>query len=321
MYILKRTIQMIFVLVIISTIIFLMFRLMPGDPTAALIDPSIPPEAREALAERFGLNESLWVQYLSFMKNLILLDFGISFYYNEPAVTILLEKLPPTLILMFAAMVVSYGGGIFGGALMAWKRGSIGESFATTIALVFRSAPTFWVGIMAIYLFSVILGWFPSSGIRTAGYEAETLFQLYFNWDFIRHLILPTIVAGVFFLATPLLIMRNTMLEVLGEDFIEFARAKGLKSKTILYKHAARNALLPVVTAGALFVGSAIGGQVLIEYVFSWPGLGREMVFAAQRHDYPLAQASFIILAALIMFMNLVADIVYSYLDPRITYN
>lgn len=294
---------------------------MPGDPTAALIDPSIPPEAREALAERFGLNESLWVQYISFMKNLVLLDFGISFYYNEPAVSILLEKLPPTLILMFAAMVVSYGFGIFGGALMAWKRGSVGESIAITIALIFRSAPTFWVGIMAIYLFAVILGWFPTSGIRTAGYEAETLFQLYFNWDFVRHLILPTIVAGVFFLATPLLIMRNTMLEVLGEDFIEFARAKGLKEKTILYRHAARNALLPVVTAGALFIGSAIGGQVLIEYVFSWPGLGREMIFAAQRHDYPVAQASFIILAALIMFMNLVADIVYSFLDPRITYN
>lgn len=312
---------MVFALFIISTIIFLMFRLMPGSPTAALIDPSIPQEAREALAERFGLNDSLWVQYLSFLKNLVVLDFGISFYYNEPAISILLDKLPPTLILMFAAMVFSYGIGIFGGALMAWKRGSVGESISITFALIFRSAPTFWVGIMAIYLFSVILGWFPTSGIRTAGYEADTLFQLYFNWNFVHHLILPTIVAGLFFLATPMLIMRNTMLEVLGEDFIEFARAKGLKNRTILYKHAARNALLPVVTAGALFIGSAIGGQVLIEYVFSWPGLGREMIFAAQRNDYPLAQASFIILAALIMFMNLVADIVYSYLDPRITYN
>lgn len=294
---------------------------MPGSPSAALIDPSIPQEARIALEERFGLNESLWVQYGKFLINLVQLDFGLSFYYNVPAVSILVDKLPATLILMFSAMIVSYGIGVFGGALMAWRRGSVGESIGITISLIFRSAPTFWVGIMAIYLFSVILGWLPSSGIRTAGYEAKTFFQLYFNWDFLRHLILPTIVASMYFLATPLLIMRNTMLEVLGEDYIEFARAKGLKERTILYRHAARNALLPVVTAGALFIGSAIGGQVLIEYVFSWPGLGREMIFAAQRHDYPLAQASFIILAALIMFMNLIADIVYSFLDPRITYN
>src|SRR5699024_795530 len=206
------------------------------------------------------------------------------------------------------------------GAWMAWRRGTVGESIAITIALILRSAPTFWVGIMAIYLFSVILGWLPHSGMRSSGYEAEGFFQTFFTLDFLKHLILPSIVAGVFFLATPLLMMRNTMLEVMGEDFIEMAHAKGLKERTILYKHAARNALLPVVTAGALFIGSAIGGQVLIEYVFSWPGLGREMVLAAQRHDYPVAQASFIIMAAMIMFMNLIADLLYAYLDPRISY-
>src|SRR5699024_10787561 len=151
-------------------------------------------------------------------------------------------------------------------------------------------------------------------------YEAANMFETFFSFDFLKHLILPTVVAGIYFLATPLLIMRNTMLEVLGEDFIEMARAKGLKERRVLFNHAARNALLPVVTAGALFVGSAIGGQVLIEYVFSWPGLGREMVLAAQRHDYPVAQASFIIMAALIMIMNLIADLLYAYLDPRISY-
>ncbi|MCD8510731.1 MAG: ABC transporter permease [Bacillus sp. (in: Bacteria)] len=320
-YILRRTLQMFFTLIIISTVIFFMFRLMPGDPTAAMVDPSIPQEAREAIIERYGLDQNLWVQYTHFMGALVQFDFGNSFYYKQSAIGILLEKLPATLILMFSAMIIAYGVGVYGGAWMAWNRGTKRESTGVAVALVFRSAPTFWVGIMAIYLFSVILGWFPHSGMRSAGYEADNAFQVFFSLDFLRHLILPTIVAGVFFLATPLLIMRNTMLEVMGEDFIEFSRAKGLKERVILYKHAARNALLPVVTAGALFIGSAIGGQVLIEYVFSWPGLGREMVLAAQRHDYPLAQASFIILAAMIMFMNLVADIVYSYLDPRITYN
>lgn len=320
-YVIRRTVQMLFTLFIIATIIFLMFRLMPGDMTAAMVDPSIPEEARQQIIERYGLDQSLWVQYTTFMKSLLQFDFGNSFYYKESAISILWEKLPATLILMFAAMIVAYGIGVFGGAWMAWNRGTKRESAAVVVALVFRSAPTFWVGIMAIYLFSVILGWFPNSGMRTAGYSADSTFQVFFSLDFLKHLILPTIVAGIFFLATPLLIMRNTMLEVMGEDFIEFARAKGLPERRILYRHAARNALLPVVTAGALFIGSAIGGQVLIEYVFSWPGLGREMVLAAQRHDYPLAQASFIILAALIMFMNLVADLFYSYLDPRITYN
>lgn len=319
-YIFRRTVAMLFTLLIISTIIFFMFRLMPGDPTAAMVDPSIPPEAREQIIERLGLDQSYWVQYTRFMQDLVQLDFGDSFYYKESAVKILSDKLGATVILMVAAMVVAYGLGVFGGAWMAWRRGSVGESIAITVALIFRSAPTFWVGIMAIYLFSVVLGWLPHSGMRSSGYESESAFQTFVSLDFLKHLILPTIVAGIYFLATPLLMMRNTMLEVMGEDFIEMAHAKGLKERTVLYKHAARNALLPVVTAGALFIGSAIGGQVLIEYVFSWPGLGREMVLAAQRHDYPLAQASFIIMAALIMIMNLVADLLYAYLDPRISY-
>ena len=319
-YIFRRCIQMLFSLAIVATIIFFLFRLMPGDPTAAMVDPSIPREAREALIAQYGLDQNLWVQYKVFFGDLLKLDFGNSFYYKRSVTDILGDKLAATLILMFAAMIFAYGFGIFGGAWMAWRRGSFLESSAITFALVFRSAPTFWVGIIFIYFFSVKLGWFPSSGIRSPGAEANNMFQLFFSWDFVYHLILPAIVASLLFLATPLLIMRNTMLEVLGEDFIEMARAKGLKEKVVLYRHAARNALLPVVTAGALFVGSAVGGQVLLEYVFSWPGLGQEIVLSAQRHDYPLAQGSFIIMAALVMIMNLVADILYAYLDPRISY-
>ncbi|WP_343834554.1 ABC transporter permease [Bacillus horti] len=317
---LKRTFQMLITIFIIATVIFFLFRLMPGNPAASMLDPSVPPEARQQIMERFGLNESIWVQYGLFMKNFVQLDFGRSFYYKQPVIDILLDKLGATIIIMFSAMIFAYGLGVLGGARMAWKRGTIGESVGVVFTLIARSAPTFWVGIMAIYFFSVQLGWFPHSGMRSSGYEAANSWQVFFSLDFLWHLTLPTIVAGLFFLATPMLIMRNTMLEVMGEDFIEMAKAKGLKDRTILYRHAARNALLPVVTAGALFIGSAIGGQVLIEYVFSWPGLGREMVLAAQRHDYPVAQASFIILAAMIMVMNLVADLIYAYLDPRITY-
>ena len=320
-YFLKRLFVMLLMLVLVSTMIFFLFRTMPGDPTAFVVDPSIPPEARQQLLERYGLDGSLWDQYKVFITDLARLDFGDSFFYNRPAIEIIQEKLAATLILMLTGMVFAYTLGIFGGAWMAWRRGSRLESVGITISLIFRSAPTFWVGLMMILLFSVRLAWLPAQGMRTAGTGGGTLAEMFLNLDFLRHLILPALVAGMYFMATPMLIMRNSMLEVMSEDYIEMARAKGTKERHILYRHAARNALLPVVTAGALFIGASIGGQVLIEVVFSWPGLGREIVTAVTRHDYPLAQGCFIIISAMVMFMNLIADMLYAFLDPRISYN
>lgn len=320
-YILKRIFIMLLMLLLVSTTIFLMFRTMPGDPTASMADPSIPREAREALLERYGLNDSLWVQYKIYIKDLVRLDFGNSYFYNRPVLNVIADRLPATMILMLTAMVFAYIIGILGGAWMAWARGTKLESLGITISLIFRSAPTFWVGLMVIMFFAVRLGWFPAQGMRTTGYEGDTFREIFFTMDFLKHLVLPALTAGLYFIATPMLIMRNSMLEVMSEDYIEMAYAKGLKPWRILYFHAARNALLPVVTAGALFLGSAIGGQVLIEVVFSWPGLGREIVQATTRSDYPVAQGAFIIISALIMTMNLVADVVYAFLDPRITFN
>ncbi|RKD22855.1 peptide ABC transporter permease [Ammoniphilus oxalaticus] len=319
-FIVKRFIQSLITLLVVATLIFFMFRLMPGDMTAALIDPSIAKEARDQVIKQYGLDQSIWSQYLIFLQDLLKFDFGQSFYYKRSTLAVLSDKFLATIILMFSSMVVAYGFGVFGGALIAWKRGSFLDLFWTTFALIFRSAPTFWVGLLAIYVFSVTLGWLPHSGIRSPGYDAKHSFDLFFSVDFLRHLLLPTIVTGLFYLATPLLLMRNTMIDVLGEDYIEMARAKGLRERRILFHHAMRNALLPVVTAGALFIGSALGGQVMIEYVFSWPGLGQEMILAAQRHDYPLAQTAFLLMAGLIMMMNVFADIIYAFLDPRITY-
>lgn len=319
-YFLKRLSIMFLMVLLVATMIFLMFRLMPGNPTAYVVDPSISAESRALLLERYGLNDSLWVQYQIFMKDLLVLDFGNSFFYNRPAIEIIQEKLYATLFLMISAMIIAYVIGTILGVLMAWKRGSAIESVGIGLSLFFRSAPTFWVGLIAIIIFAVQLRWFPGQGMRTAGTGGGNFQQMFLNTDFLRHLILPTIVASLYFIATPLLIMRNSMLEVLSEDYIEMAKAKGIRKMHILFAHAARNALLPVVTAGVLFIGSAIGGQVLIEVVFNWPGLGREIVTAVTRHDYPLAQAIFIILSAVIMFMNLVADILYAWLDPRITY-
>ena len=311
---------MVVTLFLVASMIFLLFRTMPGDPTASMVDPSIPREARQALLERYGLHESLWTQYQIFAKDIVRLDFGNSYFYNRPVLAVIGTRLPATLILMLTAMVVAYAVGVLGGAWMAWNRGTFAESTGVTFSLIFRSAPTFWVGLMAIMIFAVNLGWFPAQGMRTTGYEGDTFREIFLSWDFVRHLMLPSLVAGLYFLATPLLIMRNSMLEVLSEDYIEMARAKGLPERRILYAHAARNALLPVVTAGALFLGSAVGGQVLIEVVFSWPGLGREIVQAVTRSDYPLAQGIFIIISALVMIMNLLADVIYALLDPRIAY-
>lgn len=320
-YILKRLLIMMLMLLLVSTTIFLLFRTMPGDPTASMADPSIPKEARDALLERYGLNDSLWVQYKIFIGDLVRLDFGNSYFYNQPVLQIIMSRLPATLILMLVAMVFSYIIGVLGGAWMAWARGAKLESLGVTIGLIFRSAPTFWVGLMVIMIFAVQMGWFPAQGMRTTGYSGDSFAEIFLTMDFLKHLILPALTAGLYFLATPMLIMRNSMLEVMSEDYVEMANAKGLKPWRVLYFHAARNALLPVVTSGALFIGSAIGGQVLIEVVFSWPGLGREIVQATTRSDYPLSQGAFILISALIMFMNLVADVVYAMLDPRISFS
>ncbi len=319
-YVLRRLLIMVLMILLVSTMIFFLFRVMPGDPTAFIVDPSIPPEARAQMLARYGLDKGLWDQYLIFMQDLLRLDFGSSYFYNRPVLEIIGEKLPATLILMLSAMALAYLIGICMGALMAWKRGSKMETGGIVFVLFFRSAPTFWVGLMAIILFSANLGWFPAQGMRTVGTPSGNFAQMFLNMDFLHHLILPSIVAALYFMATPLLVMRNSMLEVLSEDYVEMAHAKGIKPRKVLFRHAARNALLPVVTSGALFIGSAIGGQVLIEVVFSWPGLGREIVTAVTRRDYPLAQACFIIISTTVMLMNLVADLLYAALDPRISY-
>ncbi|OWZ83720.1 ABC transporter permease [Natranaerobius trueperi] len=319
-FIIRRLFQMIISMFIVATVVFFLFRLLPGNPTTAMIEPGWSTEAREMLLERFGLNEPLHVQYFRYLGNLTQLDFGISFHYSRPVIMVIGDMIWNTLILMISSMIVAYTIGTLGGVLLAWYRGTKFEAFGITTGLIFRALPPFFVGMLFIMLFSFNLGWFPHSGMRTAGYVAEGFMDRYINLDFLRHLILPMTVSSLYFLAQPMLIMRNTMMEVMGEDFVEMAEAKGLTKARIMYVHAARNALLPVVTQGALFLGMAIGGQVLIEYVFGWPGLGQEIVLAAQRHDYPVAQASFLMMAGLIMIMNFIADMLYGYLDPRVVY-
>ncbi len=305
---------------IILTVLFFLFRLGLPDPTVALVSEGLSPEDRARIAARFGLDRGIFAQYFIYLRNVLSGELGRSFHYNAPVAGIVGDRFMNTMALMLPAILISYLVGPLLGVLLAWKRGSRFEVGGISSALILRSAPMFWTGMLAVMVFGIWFGWFPTSGMRTFPYEAAHFFDKIFTLDFLHHLILPATVIGLYYLGLPMLIMRNTMLEVLGENFIEFCQARGMSPARIMYAHAARNALLPVITQLAITIGLAVGGQVVVEVVFSWPGLGLEMFNAVRTSDYPLAQASFMLMAAIVLMLNLIVDLIYSWLDPRVTY-
>ncbi len=318
-FILRRSIQMLITLDIISTLLFILFRVMPGDPATGILDPKIPPEAKRIIREQFGLDRPLHVQYWFYLKNIIKGNFGQSFYYSESVLNILKRTLPPTLLLFTTAVILSYSLGIPLGRMIAWRRGSRLETGFTVFGLLFYTLFIPWFGLLSIWIFSYKLGIFPLGGMVSPEVWTEASFILKLG-DLLYHLLLPLFVLTLLFFAGSMLLMRNSMLETLREDYILTARAKGLPEKVVRDRHAARNAMLPVVTAFTLSLAFSVNGGVLTETVFSWPGLGRELIQAVLNHDYPLAQAAFLLISALVLGANLVADLLYSYLDPRIRY-
>ena len=317
-YLLRRLLQALLALFIIATLLFFLFRLGLPDPTTALVSEGLSAEQRAVVRQQFGLDKPLVQQYLIYLQNVVTGDFGTSFHYRAPVADIIWDRLANTMVLMLSAIALAYGIGVPLGAWLSWRRGATADSAGIFLGLMFRSAPMFWTGMMAILVFGVWVEWFPTSGMRTMPYEASGFFDKILTLDFLHHLILPMLIVALFYLGSPLLIMRNTMLEVYGEDFIEMARAKGLPERKVLFHHAARNALLPVVTQLAVTIGLAAGGQVVVEVVFSWPGLGREILNAVRTSDFPLAQACFLVMACFIIFLNFAVDILYSALDPRV---
>lgn len=319
-YVGQRLIQAVFVLWVVATLCFLLFRLMPGDPTLNYIDTGMTEEQRQSMLVAFGLDRPLHVQYLIYLRNLLQGEFGQSFLQGRPVIELVAEALPLTLALTLSALVVAYLFGVVAGAFLAWKRGSAAEGIAIPLVLTTRAAPEFWLGMILLAIFAFGYGWFPSGGAASAGAAFETEWQRFFSLDFLHHLFLPAMALAVYLQGLPLLLMRSTMLEVMQDEFVTMARMKGLSEWTIVIRHAARNALLPVATAFALGIGGSIGGNVVIETVFSWPGLGRMLVTAVQGSDYPLAQGAFLIIAAMLVLMNLVADLLYGVLDPRVSH-
>ncbi len=314
----KRVLQLVLTFWVILTILFFVFRLVLPDPTTALIVEGLSVEEQAMVRERFGLDRPLFVQYGIYLLNFFQGELGLSFHYKAPVFPILMENLLNTLVLMLPAIFVSYSLGILLGVILSWKRGTQVEFTGIVSALVLRSAPVFWTGMIFIMLLGIRFSWLPTSGMRTVPYEAAGFLDKILTLDFLRHLLLPTLTIALYYMGLPMLIMRNTMLEVMGEDFIELCQAKGLSERAIMFRHSARNALLPVVTQAAITIGMAVGGMVVVEVVFSWPGIGREMISAVRTSDYPMAQGAFMLMAGMVLCMNFLADLLYGYLDPRV---
>ena len=306
------------VLFIIATILFFMFRLMPGSPLVAYISPTFTAEQQDALVKSFGLDKPLPVQYANYMVNLARGDLGRSFFYKKPVAELMGELLPNTLMLTVIPLLIAYSFGVVVGTVLAWRRGSRVEGVGIIYTLISRSAPEFWVGMLLLTLFAFRLNWFPASGATSPGVIYPDFLHQLFSRDFWKHLVLPALTMAFYLQGLPLLLMRSNMLDVLEEDFVTMARMKGISEWRVVLRHAARNALLPVATAMALGIGYTIGGDVVVETIFSWPGLGRMLVRAVANRDYPLAQGAFFVLAALMVLMNLVADLLYYALDPRV---
>lgn len=320
-YLLRRLFYSLITIWVVATLVFLLFRAMPGDPSIFIVDPTFPPETRARILNDFGLDRPLGEQYLLYLQNLLQGDLGVSFFSKRPVVQELGDRVMSTVVLALASFMFAYPLGIVGGAFLASKRGKRIEGLGIVVTLFFRSAPLFWTGMLAVTIFSFQLGWFPHSGMRTIGSQYSNDLERFLHPDFLRHLVLPVVVSGLYFMALPLLLLRNSVLETMNEDYIELVRAKGLSERAILYKHGVRNGILPVVTAAATHIGLALSGMTVIEVVFSWPGLGRTIVQAVERQDFPVAQGAFLMLALMVLLMNFLADIAYVYLDPRINYS
>jgi len=319
-YILKRLALAVTTVLFLATIIFILFRMLPGDPTMTVLSPALSPDVQKELRHRFGLDKPITEQYFIYVKNLVRGELGTSFQHGIKAYDIIAERFWNTMFLMVPSLFLAYLFGIIIGAYIAWKRDTKTEISVIVGSIVMRSGPIFWVAIIFIYVFAVKMRLFPTGHMRTPGYTATGMFETFFSTDFLYHLLLPMLCMAIYYGCYPLLIMRTSMLEVLGEDFIDLSKAKGLSELRVIFKHAMRTSLLPIATSVSLLGAYAVAGSVLVETVFSWPGLGRLMVRSVLDSDYPVAQAAFLLIGVLVVLGNFIADMLYGILDPRIRY-
>ena len=300
-YVLKRILLLIPVLLGVSLLVFAIMSLTPGDPAQLILGENAPKEAVLKLREEMGLNDPFFMQYFRFVKNAIMGDFGRSYTTGREVFGEIFARFPNTLILAVIGIIISVCIGIPIGIISATRQYSLLDSFSMVIALLGVSMPVFWLGLMLILTFSVKLGWLPSGG-----------------FDGLKSIILPAVTLGVGSAAIITRMTRSSMLEVIRQDYIRTARAKGVAEKVVINKHALKNALIPIITVVGLQFGHLLGGAVLTESVYSWPGVGRLMVDAIRQKDTPTVLAAVVFLAAAFSVVNLLVDILYAYVDPRI---
>src|SRR5512132_2106922 len=316
-YVIRRLLQALPVIFAILILNFLLLHLAPGDAAQVLAGEagSATPEYMAQLRERFGLDRPLLLQLVLYLEHMLALDLGFSFRHSMPVLDLILARLGPTLLLMLTTFVISVSAGIALGLLAASRAGSWRDTLISLLALVSYATPLFWVGLMLIVGFSLKLGWLPTSGMETVG-------AFYEGWarvlDIGRHLILPALSLSLFYLALYVRLMRAAVLEQAGMDYVTTARAKGLNEMRITLSHVLRNAVLPVVTVAGVQVGGLLGGSVVVESVFAWPGLGLLAFQSLFARDFNLLLGIFFLSACLVIAVNLVVDVVYTLLDPRI---
>lgn len=303
-YVQQRLLQSVFVIVGITLVVFFLARLAPGDPVDLMLPPDALPEERQSMREQLGLDKPIVVQYTIFLERAVRGDFGRSLYYKKPVMEIIAEHLPRTLLLAVTAMALSLVIAIPIGVLAAVKRDSIFDYLGTALALLGHSLPSYWLGIMLILLLAVQFRWLPTSGYETP-----------------QHLIMPALTLGLALMAIIMRLTRSGMLDVLNEDYIRTARAKGLSGWGVITRHAMKNMLIPLVTVVGLQLGSVLSGAVIIETVFAWSGVGLVLVTAIGARDYPLVQAGVLFVSVIFVFTNLLVDLLYAALDPRISYS
>ncbi|MEE8338645.1 MAG: ABC transporter permease [Xanthomonadales bacterium] len=321
-YISKRLLQAIPLLLGIATVTFFIVHLAPGDPMDFFLEQryrqNIDPEVIELLRQKYGLDQPIHIQYIKWLGNLLQGDLGESFTHRRPVSALMAEVIPYTLQLTILAVIFDALIGITLGIISAVKQYSILDKTITLGSLILYSVPGFWLALMLVLVFSVNLGWLPTSQTRSFDYE-------FLSWfgklkDLAWHLILPVFVLGIASAAGTARYMRSRLLEVLNEEYILAARARGLRERAVILKHALRNALIPIITIYGLSLPFLLGGAVIIETIFAWPGMGRLAVSAILARDYPVILATSMIAAVLTVIGSLIADVTYALADPRVSY-
>ncbi|MCJ7489619.1 MAG: ABC transporter permease [Thermoplasmata archaeon] len=312
-YVAVRSIQTFITLLIILTLIFIMFEALPAKPQDLLATtPNMQPSQIEFMMHLYGYDRPPLDRYAIYMVNMLTFDFGISFSQAEEVGDILKERIPRTMLLFGGATVLAYIIGIYLGALIAWRRGGVLDGSSVVISLVFYNMPSFWIGLIFLVVFASELNWFPLTG----WYDPTD--NLPYLVDILWHVSLPMIVLLLLSLAGTILLMRTAMLDVIGENYMVTAKAIGLPERKVLFKHGARNAMLPVVTSFVIAFVFSIGGAVVLENVFSFPGMGALYIDALFQLDFPVAQATLYIITLMVLLGNFAADMIYGYLDPRV---